>query len=60
MIWKRPVVKSCAAATMPSILLFRLNLTEPQKNQLIAFLESLTSANAEALAKQARAPFNDH
>ena len=38
----------------------RLNLTEPQKKQLIAFLESLTSANAEALAKQARAPFSDH
>ena len=38
----------------------RLNLTEPQKKQLIAFLESLTSANAEELAKQARAPFNDH
>ena len=38
----------------------RLNLTEPQKKQLIAFLESLTSANAEELVKQARAPFNDH
>ena len=38
----------------------RLNLTEPQKKQLVAFLESLTSANAEELAKQARAPFNDH
>ncbi len=38
----------------------RLNLSAQQKQQLIAFLESLTSANAEALAKQARAPFNDH
>jgi cytochrome c peroxidase len=35
----------------------RLNLTEDEKNQLVAFLESLTSANAEALAVQARAPF---
>lgn len=37
-----------------------LNLTESQKTQLVAFLESLTSPNAEALAKQARAPFADH
>ena len=35
----------------------RLNLSAQQKQQLIAFLESLTSANAEALAKQARASF---
>ncbi len=35
----------------------RLNLSAQQKQQLVAFLESLTSANAEALAKQARAPF---
>jgi cytochrome c peroxidase len=35
----------------------KLNLSKQQKQQLIAFLESLTSANAEALAKQARTPF---
>lgn len=34
----------------------KLNLTELQKRQLIAFLESLTSGNAETLAKQARTP----
>jgi cytochrome c peroxidase len=34
----------------------RLNLSEQQKAQLIAFLESLTSKNAGELAKQARAP----
>ena len=34
----------------------RLNLSERQKAQLIAFLESLTSINAGELAKQARAP----
>lgn len=38
----------------------RLNLSELQKKQLVAFLESLTSPNAEGLAKQARAPFADH
>ena len=38
----------------------KLNLSAQQKRQLIAFLESLTSANAETLAKQARAPFTQH
>jgi cytochrome c peroxidase len=38
----------------------KLNLSEQQKQQLIAFLESLTSANAEMLAKQARAPLTQH
>ncbi len=37
----------------------RLNLSHAQKNQLIAFLESLTSPNADVLAKRARAPFSD-
>lgn len=37
----------------------RLVLTESEKKQLVAFLESLTGANAEFLAKQARAPFAD-
>jgi cytochrome c peroxidase len=37
----------------------RLNLSDLQKNQLVAFLQSLTSPNAELLAKQARAPFRD-
>jgi cytochrome c peroxidase len=34
-----------------------LHLSEQQKLQLIAFLESLTSSNAAALAKQARESF---
>jgi cytochrome c peroxidase len=37
-----------------------LHLSERQKQQLVAFLESLTSANSTVLAKQARAPFADH
>jgi cytochrome c peroxidase len=35
----------------------RLNLSEQQKTQLIAFLQSLTGKNAGELARQARAPF---
>ena len=35
----------------------KLNLSDAQKTQLVAFLESLTSANADVLAKRARAPF---
>lgn len=38
----------------------KLNLSAPQKRQLVAFLEALTGANAETLAKQARAPFTEH
>ncbi len=36
----------------------RLNLSDLQKNQLVTFLQSLTSPNADELAKQARAPFS--
>ncbi len=36
----------------------KLNLSELQKRRLLAFLESLSSANAETLATQARAPFH--
>ena len=35
----------------------RLNLSEQQKLELIAFLESLSSGNAEVLVKKAREPF---
>ncbi len=35
----------------------RLNLTDAQKKQLIAFLESLTGANVQSLIAQARAGF---
>ena len=35
----------------------KLNLSDAQKKQLVAFLESLTSSNADMLAKRARAPF---
>ena len=38
----------------------KLNLSEAQKNQLIAFLQSLTSTNADTLAKQARAPHSEN